>query len=163
MILLCGVQIIKGGFSLMLRHRLHCKIERAETETYLTGVSSINQWLVCPAWCCASTCMWLCVSAQSFHFPSTTSKVTLKYSKENTVWNQKAIAPWIQALCNVAMTRLLQKAYFHMHVSISMQQTEKAQTHCQWVLFVLQACVMNAVFTMHHAEICHSLLHRTML
>ncbi|KAL3158700.1 hypothetical protein ABBQ32_011440 [Trebouxia sp. C0010 RCD-2024] len=29
-------QIIKGGFSLMLRHRLHCKIERAETETYLT-------------------------------------------------------------------------------------------------------------------------------
>ncbi|KAL0032949.1 hypothetical protein WJX77_008096 [Trebouxia sp. C0004] len=29
-------QIIRGGFSLMLRHRLHCKIERAETETYLT-------------------------------------------------------------------------------------------------------------------------------
>ena len=33
----CCLQIIKGGFSLMLRHRLHCKIERAETETYLTG------------------------------------------------------------------------------------------------------------------------------
>ncbi len=31
------MQIIRGGFSLMLRHRLHCKIERAETETYLTG------------------------------------------------------------------------------------------------------------------------------
>ena len=33
-----ALQIIRGGFSLMLRHRLHCKIERAETDMYLTGL-----------------------------------------------------------------------------------------------------------------------------
>ena len=36
------LQIIRGGFSLMLRHRLHCKIERAETETYLTGAQPFH-------------------------------------------------------------------------------------------------------------------------